>query len=410
MITERRRHLLWETKDSNNKVINENGRTSSRKRRQNIGSKAIGLGLFVISLMLSSCLLRKSSFYMRHLNHYMQQDMADFLSINNMTAATPTDNAVPSVQAGQTMIIAACDYAFKDMALAWYEKLTKLGYNTHMILAVDQQAADFFRQHGLRHDMLLPPLRDGEKDAASSNYCYQEHSQNWMYRRVVFGMRWHYVLGLLENGHHVLMTDIDNIFVRHHSLSNMEESAFDVFHTYAMPYPANVYEKLGYTVCGCLTWLRSSPESLNFVKALLNRCQQPGSSGMECFACDDQVEVNKLYMGYKRRSSITLEVPDDFGEQGFWKSSISGRVHETNHTFYLWDADLAYRGPIRGIEGRCPGQSNSTHEARNHNWMAAPTTSTKKRTDAVQDRQLRLTEWGVTCGISDTNTDPLSSR
>lgn len=362
----------------------------------------VGFSLLVITVTLSLG-LRKSSLSLRHLDDYMKQDISDYLSIDKMAVTDSTD-------IGQTKIIAACDYAFKDIALEWYENLTKLGYTTHMVLAVDEKAADFFRQHGLRHDILLPPLGDDDKDGASSNFCYQEHNKIW-YRRVIFGMRWQYVLGQLGKGYHVLMTDIDNNFLRYHSLSNMEESDFDVFHTYAMPFPANVYEKLGYTVCGCLTWLRSSPESLSFVKALLNRCQQPGSNSMKCFACDDQVEVNKLYVKYRYSSSISLDVPDDFSQQGFWKSSISGRVNITNHTFHLWDSDFAYRGPIRGIEGRCPGQSNSTHRARSPNWMAAPTKSTRKNLDAVQDRKVRLAEWSETCGSSnDTGTDPLSTR
>jgi Nucleotide-diphospho-sugar transferase len=393
-----------------------------RKRPQILCWSNVGLSLVLITVTLSLG-LRKSSLSLRNLNHYqytnMKKDPADIaLSIEKVTVTSSTDVHAPaaahSVPVGQTKIIAACDYVYKDMALAWYESLTKLGYTTHMVLAVDEKTADFFRQRGLRHDILLPPLMtddDDDKDggATSANFCYQEHKKQW-YRRVIFGMRWHYVLGQLEQGYHVLMTDLDNIFVRHHALSNMEEwSDFDVFHTYAKPYPADVYAKLGYTVCGCLTWLRSSTGSLNFVKALLNRCQQHGrsSNGMKCYACDDQVEVNKLYMGYKSSSSMTLDVPDDFGQQGFWKSSIGGRVNSTNHTFYIWDSDLAYRGPILGIEGRCPGQSNSTHTARSPNWMAAPTTSasTKKGLDGAQERRARMEEWSETCGKNNTSTD-----
>jgi Nucleotide-diphospho-sugar transferase len=405
-------------------------------------SRHVGRSLVVvvvIAVSLSLLGLRKSSLVsLRHLNHIMQDNAGILLSFENLTVANNSTAAaaavavdddasvfpVVSVSVGQnrTKIIAASDYAYKDMALAWYESLTKLGYTTHMILAMDEKTANVFRERGLRHDILLPPApahsrdddarREGDAASSNNNFCYQEqHQQKQWHRRVIFGMRWHYVLGQLEQGYHVLLTDVDNIFVRHYALSNMEdaESKFDVFHAYAMAYPANVYEKLGYTVCGCLTWLRSSPGSINFVQALLNRCRLAGTSGsnstsngMKCYACDDQVEVNKLYLGYQQSSMMTLDVPDDFSKQGFWKSSISGRVNSTNHKFYLWDSDLAYRGPIRGIEGRCPGQSiNSTHDtARSANWMAAPTTSTstRKGLDGVQERKARLEDWNDTCG------------
>jgi hypothetical protein len=50
------------------------------------------------------------------------------------------------------------------------------------------------------------------------------------YRRTIFATRWLYVLRQLEQGHRVLLTDADNIFLNYKSMEYLEESSIDVYH------------------------------------------------------------------------------------------------------------------------------------------------------------------------------------
>jgi hypothetical protein len=126
----------------------------------------------------------------------------------------------------------------------------------------------------------------------------------------LFGRRWKYVYDQLQKGYSVLLTDVDNVFLRYHPLQNFDESEYDVFHAYSTSYPTHVFEQMGFTVCGGgMSWLRADPKVIRFVASLVNKCKCLKDENDDDFCkncyCDDQVALNELL--WKGKHSVTWD-------------------------------------------------------------------------------------------------------
>ena len=79
---------------------------------------------------------------------------------------------------------------------------------------------------------------------------------------------------ILQHGHNVLLTDVDNVFSRLLPMRDLEDhpDRIDVFHAYSTSYPTHVFNDMGFTVCGGMSWLRATPPVLRFVGSVVNQC------------------------------------------------------------------------------------------------------------------------------------------
>jgi hypothetical protein len=225
------------------------------------------------------------------------------------------------------------------------------------VVAVDRKAVEFFQQNstGVTWEALPYPPCVG--------YKYDKRG----FRRQIFGRRWTFIFEQLGRGHSILMTDVDNVFLRYLPMKDFEEAPVDVFHAYSTSYPTNVFEDMGFTVCGGMSWLRATASVINFVGSLVNKCHCRGLIGMtsvteevcrDC-TCDDQVALNELLWKGKHKViwDRNLSKPsslDDYPWEGM--TGVSGK---TKHRVAIWDRNLAYRAVM---PDKCPPG----------NWVAMP--------------------------------------
>lgn len=292
-------------------------------------------------------------------------------------------NYTSDKSAPTTKILAFADGQYKEYALRWYRRLSSLGYQNHVVVAVDQDAADYLRPFNVRLERLpYPTCTRPEHDSRRVSSFYVSTSKKLLpfslfllikYRRELFARRWVYVYDQLKNGSHVLLSDVDNVFHRFKSMKDMEQSKFDVFHAYSTSYPEDIFYSMGFTVCGGLGWYRSSPKVTRFVGSLLNKCKCLETINCDCY-CDDQVTLNEL-LGKKGKHKVSWdrEIPRPKSLGDYPWGNISGVSAKTRHRIHIWDRNLAYRAPL---PESCP----------EYNWVAAPLYVNRSDVVRVWDR------------------------
>jgi hypothetical protein len=340
--------------------------------------------------------------------------LPNFSTSNTTSAATTTTNYAthtststpsppqkpPTPTKKTTKIIGFSDEGYKEIALNWYQELHVLGYTEHFVAAQDRPAADYFAQQQqqdddgttrMRFDLLSPESNRSLKDDCSFYYdnLKPPGRATQAYRRSLFGSRWHYILGQLEQGHHVLVTDVDNVFVRHQSMTEFEDSEYDVYHAYAgtVPsFPVNVFKVQGFTICGGMSWLRSTPPVLEFVRALVETCR---CAKLDCSCrCDDQVILNRMISSqgdYRIDWDQTNRTVPQTESEMSWEG-LTGVCRKTGHRVRIWDRHTAYRAPFS--TNQCPDPAK--------NWIAMPTGVDKGNISQV---------WNEACGNTNHSFD-----
>mmetsp|Transcript_3196 Transcript_3196/g.7568 ORF Transcript_3196/g.7568 Transcript_3196/m.7568 type:complete len:207 (+) Transcript_3196:327-947(+) len=194
-----------------------------------------------------------------------------------------------------------------------------------------------------------------------------------------FALRWEYILQQLRNGTSILMTDVDNIFNRYiDPISHPDLSGFDVIHAYSgSNYPRNVYEKIGFVVCGGLTLLKANPRAIAYIEKILERCG---------IMCDDQIVINEM-------------IANEFGiswDNNATRKARTGRSNVTGHTLKVLDHEWAYRDGGPG-DALCP--------KRDDNWIAMPHADRKvlkiqyNRRNAPLFKIAMFDHFDKTCGL-----------
>lgn len=275
-----------------------------------------------------------------------------------------------------TKILGFSDYNYREYAIRWYHRLASLGYSEQVVVAVDKKAVDFFRSNettasGVRWEALpYPPCVSYKQDKRG-------------FRRQIFGRRWAYIYEQLQQGHSILMTDVDNVFLRYLSMKEFEHASVDIFHAYSTSYPIDVFEQMGFTVCGGMSWLRSTPPVINFVGSLVNKCGCKGLIGKAmvpdalCRACtcDDQVVLNELLWSGKHKIIWDRNISKPTSLKDYPWEGITGVSSKTKHRVAIWDRNLVYRAVM---PDKCPPG----------NWVAAP---------LYVDRGIVLQTWEELC-------------
>lgn len=273
----------------------------------------------------------------------------------NATHGTPLDEVSATnhkVKKGATKILGFADSDYLSYALKWYQRLSSLGYTEHFIVAVDQRAADYFRTN---------TTLDVRWESLPSPPCVNPEKNRLGYRRQIFGRRWRYVYKQLQEGFHILMTDVDNVFWRYHPLKDFEDTTdVDIFHAFSTSYPTYVFEDIGLTVCGGMSWLRATPKVISFVSALLKKCKCLNTRKLckNC-QCDDQVVLNELLWKGEHKVIWDRNISKPTSLRDWQWDGLKGVSSTTQHRIQVWDRSMAYRGPM---PEKCPL----------NNWMAMP--------------------------------------
>jgi hypothetical protein len=320
--------------------------------------------------------------------------LTETLVANNKTPPKPphsTATAAATVSS-TTKILGFADYNYRDYALRWSHRLTKLGYTEHVIVAVDQKAVDFFTHYQNNTTTNVSSSVMVQWEALPYPPCVGYKHDPRGYRRQIFGRRWTFIYEQLIRGHHILMTDVDNVFSRYLPMKELEDSTqkVDVFHAYSTSYPTDVFEDMGLTVCGGMSWLRSTPSVIRFVGSLVNRCKCMGLvvAGettttqavdderlcREC-QCDDQVALNELLWKGKHKVLWDRNLSKPKSLKDYPWEPLTGISSKTRHKIAIWDRNVAYRAPMPEA---CPP----------NNWVAMP---------LYVDRSEVVEKWDALC-------------
>lgn len=324
----------------------------SRRRR--------GRNLMILGVLLSLPSLLAVMMTYNHLSTSPSTASSPFLEAWRHTATT-----APSI----TKILGFADYNYRDYALRWYHRLSNLGYTNHFIVAVDQKAIDFWTNISSTSSeqiqwQALPYL-------PCLGYKYDPRG----YRRQIFARRWTFIYQQLQQGYSVLLTDVDNVFSRYLPMSELEDSNVDVYHAYSTSYPTHVFEEMGLTVCGGMSWLRATAKVIRFVGSLVNACKcmplvlekqlqdqnTKNNNEKQCrdCSCDDQVVLNELLWKGKHKVIWDRNLSKPKSLDDYQWESMTGVSSKTKHRIQIWDRNIAYRAPMPET---CPP----------NNWVAMP--------------------------------------
>jgi len=266
------------------------------------------------------------------------------------------------VNGNNTVFLAVADWKFHAIGELWYLKLQKLGYKSPTLLTVDNATATLCQEHNISYLTLVP---------LNCTVDARNLLRPQRYRHLLFGSRWLTVHKLLTKGYHVLLSDVDNMFQRHLSMSELESSHVDIFHAHGGGYPVHIEKSMGFTFCGGQGWYRSTPATIKFVEMLLTNCNANWRDATCGIACDDQQVLNALYSKSLDMQRDQSELYSTTGtveeEDNYWKNRVQGFSPVTGHRLETWSMDLAYRGASHG--------GGSKHHLRcpRNTWVAMPT-------------------------------------
>ena len=336
---------------------------------------------------------------------------------------TPPFEDASTLFKGQTQIIAFANFNFRSVALIWYERMTKLGYRTHTIIATDERMVDFLRTNtSFRYEISihqeLPSLpQDPEQSETRKNKVQQNQKEKHDILKLLMAVRWKVLQEKLDQGIHVLLTDVDNIFNRYIDMDTEfanSDPTIDVYMAYATKYPLRIYKKRGFVVCSGMSWWRSittSKSSSWSISATQSKTTISQIIHTQCgIMCDDQVVLNTLLTGPKlgmdwiwtkdaidsriTNNTYTSTTPDEKEDMnrilGIPTIGITGISNTTNQKIKIWDRTFAYRGPI--IASQCPHPPGV-------NWVSMPTIiTTKSRATAWESKIQSFQDWDTICG------------
>ncbi|KAG7343268.1 nucleotide-diphospho-sugar transferase [Nitzschia inconspicua] len=270
----------------------------------------------------------------------------------------------------KTIIVGLANKAYAPVAMLWYRRMTEAGFTNHRILAADKPTAWVCDEHKMRYDMLwrytrplIPSCHPGLFD-----------KDGWRKKLYFFAARWIYVRQKLLEGYHVLMTDVDSVYNYMEPVLTVDQGSYDHYTAYADKMPLSVFQKTGFTICGCFNWMRSTPSMIQFLDSFLSQCgcsTQAQNNTCEC-GCDDQVTINSMLLDQ-------LDMKWDLYEGGksgeFRQHSMTGVSQRMGQRIKIADRSFVFRG-----------HPNNT--CSKGNWITFPKSLNKTETKSEQMNRL----------------------
>lgn len=285
----------------------------------------------------------------------------------------------------QLAMVGFTDRGYVRIAKAWYHRLIALGYQADEIIIACNDEESY--QELLKDN--ITSIEECFIPQPDRRHPVRGFWQQLMKRRL------EYTYAKLEKGTSLLVTDIDNVFMRHVPLYELWHEPFDVMHAYAIAYPVFAYRRQGFVVCSGHQWLRATNATLAFLRIVMEQCENDEK-------CDDQVAYNaamvkSLQMDWHidaTRPEAPRIVLNDTSNamHGKLVEELTGRSRVTNHTVKVWSRDFATRW--QGDPEYCPSE---------HNWVAMPAQMSSAVGDNKVDRKIAAMDlWARLCGANGT--------
>eukprot|EP00977_Amphora_coffeiformis_P017943 scaffold6030_cov199-Amphora_coffeaeformis.AAC.7 len=251
-------------------------------------------------------------------------------------------------------IVGFTDKRYIPVTRKWYARLLELGYQPDEIEIV---CADVESVQNLTGTI------PGVREMIIPNPNLEKKAKGFLKQLYMHRIR--YTIDQLRAGKSMLITDVDNVFLRHVPLADFYQDGYDIIHAYALAYPQKPYHQMGFTVCAGLQWLRATPETIAFLEIIQNLCETQKKMDDKC---DDQVAFNEALAGPARitwdvepNRTDSIRTPVLQGKLSYLTETLTGRCTATNHTVKVWNRDFATRWP--GEPAICPSKNS---------WVAAP--------------------------------------
>jgi len=396
-------------------------------------------------------------------------------------------------------IVGFTDYNFREVALKWYHRLEDLGYCEHVLVVYDNAMADYLqslndeRAYELNRTTTNETISiggdaapeetnsisdsDGSGGASATQKYYfyrfekhllpplpktvlrmQRYRRYSRIREIMLAWRWQYVLGQLQTGTSVLLSDADAIFNLYiDPRDHPDFAAFDVLHSYDgrvyksieppdEPPPnhglfSQLQEQLGgFTIGSGMNWLKSTPSTIAFVRKLVDTCgafcddrtvlnqmmARPRILGIEWDTnakeiihgteaaegpptppnTDAEVKTTATTTTTTTTTASHRSIEEGIEDQRQRLISRTGRSTVTGHRFKIWDREWVFAGDPEHPD-ECPtdiGGAAAAAVVVVVNWIAMPALdpdAIAKGSSAIPDRKLAaLDAWDENCGPS----------
>jgi len=306
-------------------------------------------------------------FHVCNSHRFLRRRLDEYYSSKVESSTTSGWSNISTTEHEHIKIIAFADIHYVALAKVWYQRLSSLGYTEHYIVCVDDKSYKKLSQENYR---II------QRYIINPDYSHPVMG----FGRQLYSLRLQFTLEMLQNGTHVLVTDLDNIFNRYVPLSGFLKEQFDVIHAYEMKYPTNLFQENGFVVCAGHQFIRASPATISYLRdEVLGDCFKTNS-------CDDQVRYNvalhKLRILWsadpkaKDRIKISSKVPEN---DGLLVEQLTGTAtlgdNKDKLSIKIWDRDFAWR-LSNDLPKKCP--------TKNNNWVAMPT----KNDDLISDKRM----------------------
>lgn len=177
-----------------------------------------------------------------------------------------TKKEIGRSEATSWVILAFSDKRYLPVAKLWYQHLKKLGYENHILIALDKPTyLDLKENPTYRCELGLEIIGKNLNK--------------------IFKTRMEITLKYLKTGKNVFISDVDTFWNWYLNLDLLLETKYDAYHTIAR-FPPSVFKEWGFTVCGCISGIHSNQKTIQFYQIVLDKC---GST------CDDQKMINEVY-------------------------------------------------------------------------------------------------------------------
>ena len=212
---------------------------------------------------------------------------------------------------GKWKIVAFASHNYMSVTLAWYARLTDLGYTEHVVAAMDEGIFNALTAAGVRVEDHVrspsEPREPGEPVPGWGRHLWKL----WRYRLA-------YVMRQTQMGTNVFLVDVDTIWQRYVALETLfdqsEDADVDVFFSQGTWYPRDVYDSWGFVGCMGTVAFRATQRTGELLHAALKHCAP--------HQCDDQVAMNHALL---HEFHVRWDRDTGVGTGNHWVKTVAAR-------------------------------------------------------------------------------------
>jgi hypothetical protein len=205
-------------------------------------------------------------------------------------------------------IIGFADSTYQGLAMERYNSLTELGYNNHVIVAMDKELCNKITNMNKEKSKSenYSGQNDHNKEIRVKQY-YLDQSEGNKVRH----LRIKYTKKSKSEGTSILLSDVDNFMSYRDLKTKFYDQDYNIIFGHGIHYPVDVYADKKLLVLAGLIWIKAMHNSLDFVNAWESSCNYLKQKGLKI---DDQVILNKqLHYNYDMKWDYILDDTDPHG-------------------------------------------------------------------------------------------------